>query len=175
MKDFREILNEDGMEAKIPAEYVEYIQTQPKKLVFHDPENDEQAKIASGIKRKSLAWLVLGDVFLLLIFIYVIVTKNTFLVISLMGLITGTFVIKTVQIASKKPQVVVGRAVAKQSKWDATHNLHNKYNYYVSIAVDEPEKAIHSMIPVSKKVYERVEEGMRIMVVSPSGQGVLLD
>lgn len=175
MKDFREILNENGMVAKIPVEYAEYLQTQPKELVFHDPENDEQAKIASRIKTKKLKLFVFGDVLLSLILIYVIVTKNTFIVISLMGLFTLMFVIKTVQIARKKPQVVVGRAVAKQKKWRATHHLKNKYDYYVSIAVDEPEKAIHSMIPVSKKVYERVEEGMRIMVANSSGQGIILD
>ncbi|MBP3708581.1 MAG: hypothetical protein J6J36_08330 [Clostridia bacterium] len=175
MKDFRELLDENDMVAKIPAEYSEYLQTQPKELVFHDPENDEQAKIASGVKKKTLGMFVFGDIILLLILIYVIVTKNTFIVISLMGVLTVMFVTKTVQIARKKPQVVVGKAVTKQKKWNATHHLKNKYDYYVSIAVDEPEKAIHSMIPISKKDYERVEEGMRIIVVSSSGQGFILD
>ncbi len=175
MKEFRKLLNENDMVAKIPAEYFEYLQTQPKELVFHDPENDEQAKIASRVKNKTLRMFVFGDVILLLILIYVIVTKNKFIVISLMGVMIVLFVTKTVEIARKKPQVVVGKAVTKQKKWDATHNLKTKYNYYVSIAVDEPEKAIHSMIPVSKKDYERVEEGMRIIVVNSSGQGFILD
>lgn len=175
MKDFRESLNENGMVAKIPIEYAEYLQIQPKELVFHDPENDEQAKIASRVKTKKLILLVFVDALLLLCLIYVIVTKNTFFVISVIALLTLMLAIETVKIARKKPQVVVGRAVAKQKKWNAMHNSTNKHDYYVSIAVDEPEKAIHSMIPVSKKVYERVEEGMRIMVVNSSRRGIILD
>lgn len=171
MKDFREHIMENSMVAKIPVEYAEYLQTHSKKLVFHDPENDEQAKIALRIKNKTLKWLVPADLFVSLIFIYVIVTQNTLLVISLMGLLTVSFVVGTIRIVNTKPQVVVGRAVAKREEWDTG----NKYRYYVSIAVDEPEKAIHSRIPISKKDYERVEEGMRIMVVNPSGQGVILD
>lgn len=123
------------------------------------------------IRRELKKWLVPADLLLLLIFIYVIVTQNTLLVISLMGLLTVSFVMVTIRIASKKPRVVVGRAVAKREEWAAS----NKYCYYVSIAVDEPEKAIHSRIPISKKDYERVEEGMRIMVVNSSGQGIILD
>ncbi len=175
MKDFRENLIENGMVAKIPIEYAEYLQTQTKELKFHDPENDEQAKIALREKRKTLGMLMFGDVVCSLILIYVIVTKNTFLVISLMGLLTVVFVINTVPVARRKPQVVVGRAVAKQKKRDFTSNAVRKFNYYVSIAVDEPEKAIHSMISVSKKDYEKVEEGMRVIVVNVSRKGIVLD
>lgn len=175
MKDFTESLIENGMVAKIPIEYAEYLQTKPKELVFHDPENEEQAKIASRIKLKTLILLTLGGSIILFLFIYVIVTKNSLLVISLMGLMVVIFMIFIIRTAKTKPQVAIGRAIAKQKKLRNSSSTRNQYSHYVTITVDKPEKAIHSMIPVSKKVYERVEEGMKIMVVNSSGQGIILD
>lgn len=177
MKDFTESLFENGMVAKLPLEYAEYLQTTPKKLVFYDPENEQQAKIATRIKRNRLAVLTLVGLIMLFLFIYVIVTKNTLLVISLMGLMVVIFMIFIIRTAKTKPQVAIGRAVTKQKRLrlNNSSSTRNQYSYYVTIAVDKPEKAIHSGIPVSKKVYERVEEGMKIMVVNPSGQGIILD
>lgn len=127
------------------------------------------------MKIKTGAWLMIGDILLLLIFVYVIVTKNTFIVISLMGVLTVLFMAETARVLGRKPQVVTGRAVIKTKQ--RKYGQRRSYSYYAAVAVDAPEKAIYSRIPVSKADYDKIQEGTLIMVVNipSSGKGVVLD
>lgn len=43
MKDFVNFIYENDMKLEIPAKYAEYLRVQPGKMVYHDPENNEQA------------------------------------------------------------------------------------------------------------------------------------
>lgn len=174
MKNFIDSIYENNMKLEIPAEYAEYIRIHPGKIVYHDPENDEQAAIAAKMKMKTAVWLTIGDVLLMIIFVYVIATKNTFIVIFLMGLLTALFMTETARVMCRKLQVATGRAVikTKQRKQDSK----KIYSYYVAVAVDEPEKAIYSRIPVSKADYDKIQEGTPIIIVNiSSGKGAVLD
>ncbi len=175
MKDFVDSLLENNMMLKLPAEYAEYLQTIPKEIVFHDPENEEQAKIAAKVKMKTVAFLVACSVVLWLLFIYVIASKNKFIVIFLMGVVTAAFTLTAISVIRKKTQVVTGRAVIKTKQ--RRHGKRKSYSYYVSVAVDEPEKAIYSNISVDKKDYEKIQEGSLILVVNvtATGKGVVLE
>lgn len=172
MKNFAKSLHENDMMLKLPAKYSEYLRAEPEEIVFHDPENDEQAKIASKTKRKAVTWISISDIVLLLIFIYVIVTKNKFIVIFLMGAITFAFMAVTTKIIKTKVQVAIGKAVIKikQREFDKKKT----YYYYVAVAVDEPKKAIYSRIQVSKKDFEKIHEGTPIMIIN-LGKAVVLD
>lgn len=175
MKDFVNSIYENDMKLEIPVEYAEYIRIQPGKIVYHDPENNEQAAIAARMKIKTAAWLMIGDILLLLIFGYVIATKNTFVVISLMGVLTALFIAETARVLCRKPQVVTGRAVVKTKQ--RKQGKKRIYSYYTAVAVDEPEKTIYPRIPVSKADYDKIQEGTPIMVVNISshGEGIVLD
>ncbi len=115
------------------------------------------------------------DILLLLIFVYVIATKNTFVVISLMGVLTALFITVTARVLCRKIQVVTGRAVIKTKQ--RRQGKRRTYLYYAAVAVDEPEKAIYSRIPISKADYDKIQQGTPIMIVniSSSGKGVVLD
>ena len=170
MKDFIESIHKNNGMLELPLEYAEYLNTRPKEIVFHDPENEQQAKLAAKVKLKTGLFLGGCSAVLLFLFVYVIVSKNTLLVISLMGLITFLFSAVFIQLLTKKTQVAIGRAVIKIKQ-------RKSYSYFVSVAVDEPEKAIHANIPVSKSDYEKISEGTSIMIVNISspGKGVVLD
>lgn len=172
MKDFVENLFANDMKLSIPAEYLEYLQTRPGEIVYHEPENDEQAAVVAKMKCKRVALLTIGEVLMLMLLVYVIVTKNTLVVISLMGVMVLTFLMVLIHTVRMKPQVVTGRAVIKTKEWRG--NGHNNYSYYVAVAVDWPVKTIYSRIPVSKADYEKIQEGPRIMIVNV-GKGVVLD
>lgn len=92
-----------------------------------------------------------------------------------MGLLTALFMAVTARVLCRKIQVVTGRAVIKTKQ--RKQSKKKIYTYYVAVAVDEPEKAIYSRIPVSKADYDKIQEGTPIMVVniSSSGKGVVLD
>lgn len=175
MKDFVGSVYADNMMLEIPAEYAEYIRVQPGELVFHDPENDEQAAIVAKMKSETVSFFAIVDVLFLLIFICIIVSVNKFMVIFLMGLLTALFMIETVRVVRRKLQVVTGRAVIKMKK--RRHDKRSTYLYYVAVAVDQPEKAIYSGISVSKEDYDKIQEGTPIMIVNISspGKGVVLD
>ena len=175
MKDFIESIHKNNGMLELPLEYAEYLNTKPKEIVFHDPENEQQAKLAAKVKLKTALFLGGCSAVLLFLFVYVIVSKNTLLVISLMGLITFLFSAVFIQLLTKKTQVAIGRAVIKIKQ--RRTGKRKSYSYFVSVAVDEPEKAIHANIPVSKSDYEKISEGTSIMIVNISspGKGVVLD
>lgn len=172
MEKFTKSLFENNMMLKLPPEYAEYLQSAPGEINFHDPENEEQAKIAAKRKRSHVTLLSIADIVLLLIFIYVIVTKNQFIVIFLMGVITFISIVLTVKTIKTKVQVAIGRAVIKIRK--CRSGKKRSYLYTVAVAVDEPKKAIHSGILVSRKDYKKIQEGTRIMIIN-IGKAVVLD
>lgn len=175
MRDFVDSLYENDMKLKIPAEYAEYLHTQPEEIVYYDPENDEQAAIASKVKMKTAAFLVICSIVLLLLFIYVIATKNKLFVIVVMGLMVAIFTSTAIRVIRRKTQVVTGRAVVKTKQRKSGKK--KTYYYYVAVAVDQPVKTIYSQIPVSESDYEKIQEGTPIMIVNVStpGKGVVLD
>lgn len=175
MKDFISNLLENNMQLKIPIKYAEYLNTRPGEIVYYDPENEEQAKLASKTKMKTVSFLVICSLVLWFLFIYVIATKNKLIVILLMGFVTLAFTAAAIHVVRKKTQVAIGRAVikTKQRKQGKKKN----YSYYVAVAVDTPQKAIYPNIPVSKSDYKKIQEDTPIMIVNvtASGKGVVLE
>lgn len=173
MKNLINSILENNLTLEIPAEYSEYLCINPGKIAYHDPENEEQAAIATKMKMKQIAFFMIFDIPIIIILIYVIVTKNKLIVILLMALMAIISITQTIRVISKKLKVVTGRAVIKTK-----HYRHNKnYSYYVAVAVDEPEKTIYPNISISKSDYEKIQEGTKIMIVNISspGSGVVLD
>ncbi len=175
MKDFVSNLLENNMQLKLPMEYAEYLQNGPAEIVFRDPANEAQEKLARKTKIKSAVWLVCCSILLWLLSIYVIAGKKELLVIVLMCLITLLFTGATLRLLCTKTQVAIGRAVIKTKH--RRHGKRKSYSYYVAVAVDEPRKAIHGQISVSRSVYNKIEEGTPIMIlnISSPGTGVVID
>ena len=77
MKDFVSNLLENNMQLKLPMEYAEYLQNGPAEIVFRDPANEAQEKLARKTKIKSAVWLVCCSILLWLLSIYVIAGKGS--------------------------------------------------------------------------------------------------
>lgn len=169
MKNFVRSIYENGMKLEIPAEYSEYMNPNSGRIIYHDPENEEQASIAVKAKAKLLAFMSM-IVILLLIFTVVAVTDgNKTTAAILMCAFTAIVIGFTVRIACIKPQVVIGRAVIKTKQ--LRQGSGRRFSYHVAIAVDKPEKTIYSGINVSRKDYEIIQEGTPIIVVNITGNG----
>ncbi len=169
MKDFVKFIYENGMELEIPVEYSEYMNPNSGRIVYCDPEDEEQAAIAAKVKAKMLFMMTIVVVFLLIFTVVAVTDGNKTTAAILMCAFTALFIGFTVRIVCIKPQVAIGRAVIKTKQ--LRQGSGRKFSYHVAIAVDKPEKTIYSGINVSRKDYEIIQEGTQILVENITGNG----
>lgn len=169
MKDFVNYMYKNNIKLEIPVEYSEYINPNSGRIVYHDPENEEQASIAAKVKSKLLCMMTMTVVLLLIFTIVAITDGNKTTAAILMCAFTTLFIGFTLRIVCMKPQIVTGRTVIKTKQ--LRQGSGRRYSYHVAIAVDKPEKTIYSGINVSKKDYEIIREGTPIIVVNITGNG----
>ena len=174
MKDLFNSISSNNMKLEVPAEYAEYVMSPHAKMVFHDPENDEQARIANKVKKRSAIGIIAADVLFVLLLIFVIVGQKQMSLILMVSFMTILITVLTIRTLTKKVQVAIGRAVVK--KKELPSGKLRTYEYFAYVAVDKPTKTIYPRIVISEEDYNKIKVGTPMLIGNlGSGKGVVLD
>ena len=148
---------------ELAVKYYDYRSGKATEIVYHDPETKEQEEKARAIQKKTSRLIYIVTACFLLMLVLTIATEKELWKILLMAAVTAVPSIFAVRAATRKLQVMTGKAVYKQAKVQDIAT--QRKLYYVSVIPDSGEKVIYTLIQISKEDYEKVEEGTPVLVV----------
>lgn len=148
----------------LAEKYPEYKTGDVNKIVFHDPENEEQAQKAKKIASSVQRFLYLALIIFVATAVLMILAKTpiwaTVLDIAIC-IVIGIIAIKS-QI--QKVQIITVKAIYKNR--ERMRNSNNSYMYFISVIPDNGEKVIYQRIQISEEDYQKVTEGTPVMIVN---------
>lgn len=163
MKNLFEIAYNIDSVDELVGRYVGYTKRMAKEIEYHDPENEEQLAKAKAIHKRVLKGFSVITVAFLIFTILMAVTGNKLYLVAIMIICTLVLAVTTLRLMRQKAQVTEGKVVLKH--FDRKIGSKKKTYYFVTAAIDYPEKVICTLIQISKADYEKVEEGTPILLV----------
>ena len=148
---------------ELVGRYVGYTKRNANELEYHEPENDEQLAKAKAVRKRVLTGFSAITAAFLIFTVLMAVTGNKLYLVAIMVIGTLVLAFMTLRLMRQTAQVTEGKVVLKH--YDRKLGSKKKTYYFVTAAIDYPEKVICTRIPISKADYEKVKEGSPILLV----------
>lgn len=167
MKNLFEIAYNIDSLNELAGRYVGYTKRMANEIEYHEPVNEEQLAKAKDVRKKPrLAFLAITVLFLIAS-IFGVVTGSELYFNLIVIFCTIFLAVMTIRLMREEIQVTEGNVVLKH--YDRKIGSKRKTAYYVTAAIDYPEKVICTRILISKADYEKVDEGSPILLVKALG------
>ncbi len=162
MKVVEELKNKMEELQEISSRYTDYKVVLPSKIKYKNIENEKQEELVKNyLKSPTLVIIVATIAFSLTALLSFLLGKTTIGIIS--AICTLPLIYFTITTICNKPQIAFGKAVWKKEEY-SNFNSPTIKMYYVYVAIEE-EKVILQHIQTTKKDYEKIEEGTKIMII----------
>lgn len=152
--------------------YYDYKPYTVNDIPYRDPVSEEEKSKAKKIINKKKRMFVWASIAMIAVWIVSLFCAEGLLIKALMLVMVVVVVGIGIKISSGKVQVFTGIAVHKQIRHQNIGS--KKVRCIVSVIPESGEKIIYTDVNISKKDYDQVTEGTRVMVVSKVNQAIVL-
>ncbi len=150
---------------KIIEKYSDFKVIPANKLPFREPATDFEKKCAKKVKTGNITFLSIFAAVSLALLILVFAYKAGLFAYILMGVLLLISVIGLVVVIVNKPKISAAKVVTTNKQLTTDNKGKTKTSYNASVCVDVPSKLLAHGVKVSKRQYDRLNEGTDVIVV----------